>query len=119
MRKSQEPITCSAAKAHRHILDPQEVRLRQLLAQDMVSVVVRLSRCLYAQLAQQAFQPPRGYPPLPPPDSRQHGAASLGMKLTCALEMLHARAAGHVSAVPDQVGVRACLTTVASSPTAT
>ena len=75
-------------------------------------MVVRLSRCLHAQLAQQAFHPPKGYPPLPPPDSRLHGAAALGMKLTCALEMLHARAAGHVSAAPDQVlrgvGASAC-----------
>ena len=68
--------------------------------QDMVQVSVRFSRCLYAQLAQQAFEPPRGYPPLPPPDSPAHPAASLGAKLTCALEMLHAARSRH--AMPDQ-----------------
>ena len=69
-----------------------------------MTVTVAFSRCLYAQLGQQAFEPPKGYPPLPAPDSKAYPAAYLGMKLACAMEMLHASRSRHVSgaAVPDQ-----------------
>ena len=60
------------------------------LLQDMVSVVVTLNRCMYAQLEQQEFQAPPGFS-IPPAKSPQHSAAQRGMKLTVGLEMLFAR----------------------------
>lgn len=56
----------------------------------MANVVVTFSRCLYAQLLEQQFEAPRGYG-LPGPDAPTHRAAQLGMKLTCAFEMLYCR----------------------------
>jgi hypothetical protein len=57
-----------------------------------VSVVLPLSRCQYAQLAQQPLEPPAGWPPAPP-DAPGARAAQLGLKLTAGLEMLYWRAA--------------------------
>lgn len=64
--------------------------------QDMVNVVATFSRCLYAQLEQQQFEPPKGYP-LPAPDSAPYRAAHLGMKLTCGFEMLYSRREHHAA----------------------
>ena len=64
--------------------------MRHNLLQDLVTVVVTFNRALYAQLAQQQFQPPRGYP-LPPLNSPAFRAAELGMKLTCGFEMVMAK----------------------------
>ena len=50
-------------------------------AQELVSSIITFSRCLYAQLEAQVFEPPKGYPALPPPESRAYRQASLGMKL--------------------------------------
>ena len=61
------------------------------LAQDMVSVVVTLNRCMYAQLDQQEFPRPRRASASRPPSLRQHSAAQRGMKLAVGLEMLYAR----------------------------
>ena len=58
--------------------------------QDLVTVIVSFNRALYAQLAQQQFQPPRGYP-LPAPNNPTFKAANLGMKLTCGFEMVMAK----------------------------
>ncbi len=58
--------------------------------QDLVTVIVSFNRALYAQLAQQQFQPPRGYP-LPAPNNPAFKAADLGMKLTCGFEMVMAK----------------------------
>ena len=55
-----------------------------------MTLAVPFNRALYAQLAQQQFQPPRGYP-LPTPTNPTFKAADLGMKLTCGFEMLMAR----------------------------
>lgn len=55
-----------------------------------MTIAVPFNRALYAQVAQQQFQPPRGYP-LPPPTNPTFKAADLGMKLTCGFEMLMAR----------------------------
>ena len=55
-----------------------------------MTVIVTFNRALYAQLAQQQFQPPRGYP-LPPLNSPAFRAAELGMKLTCGFEMVMAK----------------------------
>lgn len=60
------------------------------MVQDMMSVVVALNRCMYAQLEQQEFEAPVGFS-IPPAKSAQHSAAQRGMKLTCGFEMLYAR----------------------------
>ncbi|KAG2454776.1 hypothetical protein HYH02_000611 [Chlamydomonas schloesseri] len=57
--------------------------------------LVRMTRCHYAQLAQQRFAPPRGMPSHLPPGAPADGplarAADLGLKLTVAAEILCAR----------------------------
>ena len=68
------------------------------LIQEMANVVVTFSRCLYAQLGQQQFEPPKGYA-LPAPESATFRAAQLGMKLTCGFEMLYSRREHHAD--PD------------------
>ncbi|EIE25091.1 SGT1-domain-containing protein, partial [Coccomyxa subellipsoidea C-169] len=55
-------------------------------------------QCLYAQLEQQQFEPPKGYA-LPAPESATFRAAQLGMKLTCGFEMLYSRREHHAD--PD------------------
>jgi hypothetical protein len=60
------------------------------IMQDMANVVVTFSRCLYAQLEQQQFEPPRGYG-LPHVDAPTFAAAQRGMKLACGFEMLYCR----------------------------
>ncbi|EFJ45520.1 MADS box transcription factor, partial [Volvox carteri f. nagariensis] len=61
-------------------------------------VLVRMTRCHYAQLAAQRFSAPRGLA-MPPPDSPLAKAADLGLKLTVAAEILCAR---HAPAVLQQ-----------------
>lgn len=67
------------------------------MLQEMANVVVTFSRCLYAQLEQQQFEPPKGYT-LPSPESQTFRAAQLGMKLTCGFEMLYSRREHHAGA---------------------
>jgi hypothetical protein len=62
-----------------------------LSASTMVATRVRLTHALYAMLAHQQFHPPKRYP-MPPATSRHIDAATLGLKITCALEMLYADA---------------------------
>lgn len=68
------------------------MKLSCALRQAMVTVAVPLSRCSYAQLAQQPFEPPRARA-LPPPGHPAHKPALLGAKLTAGLEMLYWRGA--------------------------
>ena len=72
--------------------------MQQNLLQDLVTVIVTFNRALFAQLAQQQFQPPRGYP-LPPLNSPAFHACELGMKLTCGFEMVMAKSTA--GAVPS------------------
>ena len=82
------------------------------LAQDMVSVVVTLNRCMYAQLEQQEFQAPPGFS-IPPAKSPQHSTAQRGMKLTVGLEMLYARSrASGVCPENSQADTQAAASTV-------
>ena len=60
--------------------------------------MVSFSRCLYAQMAMQAFQAPRGWP-MPLPSEPGFAAAQLGAKLAAGFEMLLAKASA-----PDQGG---------------
>lgn len=48
--------------------------------------MVRFTRCLYAMLASQRFEPPKVFAPyIPPEEHPDHHAHVLGMKLVCAL----------------------------------
>jgi hypothetical protein len=59
-------------------------------SQEMVACRIRFSRALYAMLTNQPYHAPKRYP-MPPSDSNAElvSAAELGMKLTCAMEMLY------------------------------
>ncbi|KAA6422714.1 MAG: SGT1 isoform 1 [Trebouxia sp. A1-2] len=89
-----KPQLVSPAVQTFHYRDVQDMRAAAKLAhfqpQDLVTVIVSFNRALYAQLAQQQFQPPRGYP-LPAPNNPTFKAANLGMKLTCGFEMVMAK----------------------------
>lgn len=57
--------------------------------------LVRMTRCHYAQMAQQRFAAPRGLT-MPPVDSPLAKAADLGLKLTVGAEIICARHAASV-----------------------
>ncbi|MCD9638289.1 hypothetical protein HAX54_022162 [Datura stramonium] len=58
--------------------------------EELVQVVVRMSRAMYAQLMQQTFQAPKCYPALPPrSDVGAYMEAELGMKIACGFEMIY------------------------------
>ena len=81
-----------ASWAQEQVLAELVVKRLCALRQAMVTVALPLSRCSYAQLAQQPFEPPRARA-LPPPGHPAHKPALLGAKLTAGLEMLYWRAA--------------------------
>jgi len=90
-----EPPSQAAAVAAFYLRDAASVRDAARAATfppalQPVTVAVRLSRTLFAQLAQQRFEPPRGQVPLPPAGSPEHAPAALGLKLTAGFEMLAA-----------------------------
>ncbi|KAM3327826.1 protein ecdysoneless [Capsicum galapagoense] len=59
-------------------------------AEELVRVVVRMSRAMYAQLMQQTFTAPKCYPALPPrSDVEGYKEAELGMKIACGFEMIY------------------------------
>jgi SGT1 protein len=74
------------------LLPQAAARMERFPPADMVTTLVTFNRCLYAQLAQQVFEPPRGFP-MPPPASPAFASAELGMKLTVAMEMMVANRA--------------------------
>ncbi|XP_076909210.1 protein ecdysoneless homolog [Bidens hawaiensis] len=54
---------------------------------EIVEVSVVMPRAMYAQLIQQTFQAPKGYP-MPPRSDGGYAAAELGMKIACGFEMI-------------------------------
>ncbi|KAL6225073.1 hypothetical protein ACLB2K_003925 [Fragaria x ananassa] len=56
--------------------------------EELVSVSVKMSRAMYAQLVQQTFQAPKCYPMLNRSDSA-YVEDELGMKIACGLEMMY------------------------------
>ncbi|KAL6977878.1 hypothetical protein U1Q18_026661 [Sarracenia purpurea var. burkii] len=64
--------------------------LRTGSGEEIVQVSVRMSRAMYAQLVQQAFQAPKCYP-MPPTriDAAVYVEAELGMKIACGFEMIY------------------------------
>ncbi|XP_063961353.1 protein ecdysoneless homolog [Lytechinus pictus] len=77
--------------------------------EDLVTSRVKFTRCLYAQLVQQSFQPDRrsGWK-LPSPSSSKFKSADLGMKLAHGFEILcshchgNKKDADHVSTTPTE-----------------
>ncbi|KAH7414669.1 hypothetical protein KP509_14G005000 [Ceratopteris richardii] len=67
-------------------------RMRQFLPNNkdaqMVNVLVRMSRAMYAQLRQQVFQAPPSYP-MPPVSDPHYAEAEIGMKITCGFEIMY------------------------------
>lgn len=57
--------------------------------EEMVEVVVRMSRAMYAQLVQQKFQAPSCYPMPERSNIAKYMEAELGMKIACGLEMMY------------------------------
>ncbi|GMH14670.1 hypothetical protein Nepgr_016511 [Nepenthes gracilis] len=57
--------------------------------EDLVLVSVWMSRVMYAQLVQQTFQAPKGYPMPPRTDQAAYVEAELGMKIVCGFEMMY------------------------------
>lgn len=57
--------------------------------EEIVEASVRMSRAMYAQLMQQTFQAPKGYPMPPRGDARVYAEAELGMKIACGFEMMY------------------------------
>lgn len=58
-------------------------------AEEMVEVVVRMSRAMYAQLVQQKFQAPGCFPMPERNNVAKYIEAELGMKITCGFEMMY------------------------------
>lgn len=58
--------------------------------EELVQVLVTMSRAMYAQLVQQMFQAPKCYPPMPPrTETQAYLEAELGMKIACGFEMIY------------------------------
>ncbi|XAR58162.1 hypothetical protein NMG60_11026565 [Bertholletia excelsa] len=57
--------------------------------EEIVQVSVGMSRAMYAQLVQQAFQAPKCYPMPPRSDVSGYVEAELGMKIACGFEMMY------------------------------
>ena len=76
----RDPIDLKACRLMKHF-SPRD--------QKLVKVGVKFTKCHYAMLAKQTFNPDRrsGWT-LPPPASEDHKALSLGFKLSCGFEML-------------------------------
>ncbi|KAL3630454.1 hypothetical protein CASFOL_023438 [Castilleja foliolosa] len=58
-------------------------------AEEMVEVVVRMSRAMYAQLVQQKFQAPGCFPMPERGNVGKYMEAELGMKIACGFEMMY------------------------------
>lgn len=71
-----------------------------LSSKEMVDISARMSRAMYAQLMQQAFQAPRCYP-MPPLSSPNYKDAELGMKISCGFEMMYKQRSHYQSETED------------------
>lgn len=58
--------------------------------EELVLVLVKMSRAMYAQLVQQKFQAPSCYPMMPSVGDREaYTEAEIGMKIACGMEMMY------------------------------
>ncbi|KAF6020631.1 ECD [Bugula neritina] len=94
---SQCPQLVSAATSAFYLRDPIDLKSCQTMKhfppENRVNAKVRLTRCLYAQLVQQKFFPPkRSSWNIPSASSPKHKSHDLGMKISFGLEILCAGA---------------------------
>ncbi|XP_067935926.1 protein ecdysoneless homolog isoform X2 [Watersipora subatra] len=90
---ADDPQLISSATRAFYLRDPIDVKACQNMCyfppDNRVSVKVRLTRCLYAQLVQQKFFPPkRSIWNIPPANSPKYKSHDLGMKIAFGFEML-------------------------------
>eukprot|EP00051_Salpingoeca_urceolata_P016049 m.211723 g.211723 ORF g.211723 m.211723 type:complete len:689 (+) comp18576_c0_seq7:129-2195(+) len=92
----RDPQLVAAAVTAFYERDPIDmkacVKMKHFPPSTRVEGQVLLTRCLYAQLSQQRFQPGPSFGRRPPPSSPDCKAFDLGAKLACGFEMLVARA---------------------------
>eukprot|EP00877_Chromochloris_zofingiensis_P008855 jgi/Chrzof1/4222/Cz14g03190.t1 len=99
-----EPQLVSAAVEAFYYRDTSDMRLAARMQhfprQDMTSAVLSMNRCMYAQLMQQQFVAPKGYP-VPAAGSSHVKAADLGLKITTGLEIVAALGQQHMHVPSD------------------
>ncbi|KAJ0985031.1 hypothetical protein J5N97_003387 [Dioscorea zingiberensis] len=74
-------------------------KMEKFSSSEMVEVSLRMTRAMYAQLLQQDFRAPKGYPMPRREDGKEaYAEAELGMKIACGFEMMYQgrREAGEV-----------------------
>ncbi|KAH7688174.1 Ecd family protein [Dioscorea alata] len=65
-------------------------KMEKFLSSEMVRVSVRMTRAMYAQLVQQDFRAPKGYPMARREEGKEvYAEAELGMKIACGFEMMY------------------------------
>ncbi|GMH33379.1 hypothetical protein BSKO_01213 [Bryopsis sp. KO-2023] len=69
-------------------------KLAKFPCKELATVMVKLHRCSYAQLAQHEFGPPKGYRMLDRED-KGFKACDIGLKIACGMEILYHRSAAH------------------------
>lgn len=63
-------------------------KMEKFQSEDFTVAMICMHRCSYAQLVQQHFQPPKGYP-MPSSQDPGYKGASLGVKLLAGFEILY------------------------------
>lgn len=100
----REPQLASAAVSCFYLRDPIDMRLcnkmRRFPPSTRALGSVRLSRCLYAQLACQKFRAPAAFGTPPPSSAPGAKAFDLGAKLACGMEILAAKVVPEASDMP-------------------
>lgn len=65
-------------------------KMEKFSSSEMVRVSVRMTRAMYAQLVQQDFRAPKGYPMARREEGKEvYAEAELGMKIACGFEMMY------------------------------
>ena len=77
-----------------YLRDPSSMRasarMEKFPPTDRVTTVVDMTKTSYAQLVSQKFHAPKSFTMPPRSNKRTYAAADLGMRITCAFEMLYA-----------------------------
>jgi len=97
----------------RPLLDPSLLHTMKFPPADFVTVSVRFTKVLFAQVKSQHFQPPTAWAtalaqaadPQGPGEQRRLSRLEIGMKITCGFEMLAAAAEENQSRVVREVGL--------------
>lgn len=92
----EEPQLVANAVEAFYYRDPDDMKLAArmhhfpLTSSDLVNYRVCFNRCMYAQLMQQSFYPPRGVS-MPLPSDPEYKAADLGVKVTAGMEIVYCK----------------------------